>query len=136
MGLRLLVAVGCLPKAQGSPWKCFLWFLWPLAAVLGHFSPPGPGCSLGHFQALQEALQEAAGGAGSALGCGHGFGAVSQELPAAPALPVELRDGNCLDCSPAPRAALWAPRAALSPPFSLLQGCVSCLNIPGEEFSQ
>lgn len=51
--------------------------------------------------------------------------------PAAPALPVELRDGNSLDCSPAPRAAPGLPELL----SVLLLGYVSCLNIPGEEFS-
>lgn len=104
----VLLAVGCLPKAQGRPWKCFLWFLWPLAAHLGDFNPPGHGCSLGHFQALQEAAPKAV------LLWNWPFSGLSQEILAAPALPVELRDGNSLDRSPAPRAALWAPRAALS----------------------
>lgn len=71
-----LVAMGCPPKAQGRSWKCFLWFLWPLAADLGDFHPPGHGCSLGHFQGLQEGLQAAAPKACSALECGHSFGAV------------------------------------------------------------
>lgn len=71
-----LVAAGCVPKAQGRSWKCFLWFLWPLAADLGDFHPPGHGCSLGHFQGLQEGLQEAAPKACSALECGQSFGAV------------------------------------------------------------
>lgn len=48
VGLRLLwlcplctalVAAGCVPTAQGRSWKCFLWFLWPLAAHLGDFHP-------------------------------------------------------------------------------------------------
>lgn len=71
-----LVAAGCVPKAQGRSWKCFLWFLWPLAADLGDFHPPGHGCSLGHFQGLQEGLQEAVPKACSALECGQSFGAV------------------------------------------------------------
>lgn len=72
----VLVAVGCQPKAQGRPWKCFLWFLWPLAADPGDFNPPGHGCSLGLLQGLQEGLQEAAPEAYSALECEHSFGVV------------------------------------------------------------
>lgn len=71
-----LVAMGCLPQAQGRSWKCFLWFLWPLAADLGDFNPPGHGCSLGHLQGLQEGWQRAAPKACSALECGHRFGTV------------------------------------------------------------
>lgn len=47
--------------------------------------------------------------------------------------PLQLRDGNSLDCSPAPRAAPGL--LELLSVLSLLLGCVSCLNIPGEEFS-
>lgn len=44
-----LVAAGCVPKAQGRSWKCFLWFLWPLAADLGDFHPRDGGFSSSQF---------------------------------------------------------------------------------------
>lgn len=102
VGLRLLClcplwSSPCVPKAQGRSCECPLCFLWPLAAHLGDFHP---------FQGLQEAAPKAcsAWNVGTALGLPLFW--VIPGNAAAAALPVELRDGNSLDCSPAPRAAL------------------------------
>lgn len=122
MGLRLLwlhplwsspcwvlVAMGCLPKAQGRPWKCSCGSCGLWLQIWGIFTPQATAAPWDTSRLCRKGCRKLLQGLFCLWSCP--CSGLSREIPAAPALPVEPRDGNC---SPARRAALWAPRAALS----------------------
>lgn len=129
----VLVAVGCLPKGQGRPWKCSCGSCGLWLQIWGIFTPQATAAPWDISRLCRKACRKL--------------------LPRL-VLPLELSlfwfiQGNpSCSCSPC-GAEGWEfpglfPSSQGSPVgsqscsqfFSLLLGCVSCLNIPGEEFSQ
>lgn len=120
---------GVCPKPSSS-WKCFLWFLWPLAADMGDFHPQDVAAPWDTARGCRKLLLRLVlpWNVGTALGLSLSW--VIPGNPAAPALPVELRDGDSLHCPQLPGQPLGSQSCPQY--LSLLLGCVPCLNIPGE----
>lgn len=129
-----LVAAGCLPKAQGRSWKCSLWFLWPLAADLGNFHPQDTAAPWDTSRGCRKLLLRLVlpWNVGTALGLSLFW--VTPGNPGCSCSPCGAEGwefpGLFLSSQGSPMGS-WC----CSQYFSLLLGCVSCLNIPGEEFS-
>lgn len=121
---------GVCPKPRAGPGgvscgSCGLWL-----QIWGILPAPGHGCSLGHLQDLQRGLQGAAPEACSAL-------EVSWFIPGNPGCSCPLCGAEGWEFPGLFPSSQGSPvgSQSCSRYFSLLLGCVSCPNIPSEEFS-